>query len=167
MITSHQRESTRIATDNATRAEHLRVSPSIGRIGLVFHPPTPTPARSVYNTPMRTLRALALLFCLAVAIPAGNVSNGSNTCPTSGTKRIASASIKSISFTVQAPAAPVANTGYVCLGGSAVTTTTGVCLGGGDSFTFSPASNTAQYDLTQIYFVCSVNTDLITYTYLQ
>ncbi len=116
---------------------------------------------------MKILRALALLFCLAIAIPAGNVSNGSNSCPTSGTKRIASSSIRSISFTIQAPAAPVANTGYVCLGGASVTTTTGVCLGGGDSYTFGAASNSSQYDLTQIYFVCSVNTDLITYTYLQ
>ncbi len=116
---------------------------------------------------MKILRAAVLLFCLCLVVPAGNIGNGSNTCPTSGTKRIASSSIKSISFTVQAPAAPVANMGYVCIGGSAVTTTSGVCLGGGDSLTFGAASNTAQYDLTQIYFVCSVNTDLITYTYLQ
>lgn len=112
-------------------------------------------------------RLIVLLLALAFALPAGNIGNGSNTCPTSGAKRLSATSIRSISFTVQAPAAPVANTGYVCLGGSAVTTTTGVCLGGGDAFTFAPASNTAQYDLTQIYFVCSVNTDLIAYTYLQ
>jgi hypothetical protein len=116
---------------------------------------------------MRTIRFIALLLGLAICIPAGNVSSGSNTCPTSGAKRISASSIRSITFTVQAPAAPVANTGYVCLGSSAVTTTSGVCLGGGDAFTFAPASNSAAYDLTQIWFVCSVNTDLITYTYLQ
>jgi hypothetical protein len=116
---------------------------------------------------MKTLRFIAILLGLAVAIPAGNVSSGSNTCPTSGAKRVAASSIRAITFTVQAPSAPVANTGYICLGDSAVSTTKGVCLGGGDAFTFAPASNSAAYDLTQVWFACSVNTDLITYNYLQ
>ena len=116
---------------------------------------------------MRTLRFVAILFGLAIAIPAGNIGNGSNTCPTSGTKRIASASLRATQFTLQAPAAPVSNTGYICIGGASVTTTTGACLGGGDSIFMPPVGNSAAYDLTQIYFVCSVNTDLLVYTYLQ
>lgn len=117
--------------------------------------------------PTKIIRLAVLLFCLCLAVPAGNVGNGSNTCPTSGTKRIASSSLRVTQFLIQAPAAPVSNTGYICIGGASVTTTTGACLGGGDSIFMPPVSNSAAYDLTQIYFVCSVNTDLITYTYLQ
>lgn len=113
------------------------------------------------------IRLAALLLGLSLAIPAGNIGNGSNTCPTSGTKKISSSSIRATQFTLQAPAAPVSNTGYICIGGASVTTTTGACLGGGDSIFMPPVSNSAAYELNNIYFVCSVNTDLITYTYLQ
>jgi|SRR5690349_21785378 len=111
----------------------------------------------------RMLRFAALLLALALALPAGNVSNGSNTCPTSGAKRISSTSIRAIHFTVQSVSS---NMGIIYLGGPSVTTN-GVAIGAGDADTFPPASNTAQYDLSQIYFACSVNTDSIVYTYLQ
>jgi len=113
---------------------------------------------------MRLIRFASLLLALAFALPAGNVSSGSNTCPSSGTKRIAAASIRSITFTVQAPSG---NMGTISIGGSAASATTAVTISGGDAFTFPPASNSAAYDLTQIYFACSNSADSIVYTYLQ
>jgi hypothetical protein len=119
---------------------------------------------------MKTLRFFALLFGLCLAIPAGNVGNGSTTCPASGSKRISSISLRSITFTVQAPngsGGTTANMGTITLGGSGVTSTTAVSLGAGDAYTFPAAASTAQYDLTQIYFACSNSADSIVYTYLQ
>lgn len=113
---------------------------------------------------MKTIRFIALLLGLSLAIPAGNVGSGSTTCPASGAKRISSISLRSITFTVQAPSG---NMGTVALGGSAITTSTGVSLGSGDAYTFAPAANSAQYDLTGIWFACSNSSDTIVYTYLQ
>lgn len=110
------------------------------------------------------LRFAALLLALAIALPAGNVTSGSNTCPTSGAKKVSSTSTRAIHVTIQAD---TTNMGYIHLGGSAVTTSTGVYLGAGDANTLPPASNSAQYDLSQIYFACTVNTDTIVFTYLQ
>jgi len=111
-------------------------------------------------------RLFALFFLvmgLAVA-PAANVKSGSTTCPSNGSKQVASSSVRVAKIDLQAP---VANTGVVYVGGSTISSTTGIALTNGDGYSVPPISNTASYDLTNIYFACSQSADKITYTYLQ
>lgn len=104
---------------------------------------------------------------LLVELHGASFRNGSNTCPTSGAKQLSSTSIRASWVTVQSPAAPSANTGRLHFGDSTVTTSNGVYISPGGTYTFPTEGNSAVYDLSNIYFACSVNTDIVNFNYLQ
>jgi len=108
----------------------------------------------------RIVLVLSLLLMQGAILHPASPTSGSTTCPTSGAKRVASSSTKAITVTIQVP---LANAGVIYLGGSTISSTTGIQLNKGDSFTFAPASNSNSWDLFQIYFACSTNTDTITW----
>ena len=115
-----------------------------------------------------TLRLLAISLFLVLALPliapAGQFGHGSNTCPASGSKAVSASTLYVSEWIVQAPAA---NTGSVYFGGSTVTTSTGTYIAPGGSIHYSPHGTSDTFNLAQIYFACTVNTDGITYTYVQ
>jgi hypothetical protein len=102
-----------------------------------------------------------ILICLSVGL-AGAPTSGVTTCPTSGTKTILATSAKAATYTIQAAAA---NTGYICFGGSNITTSTGPCLNAGLFYTPPTQGNSAAYDLSTVFIACSVNTDKIAWVY--
>jgi len=111
-------------------------------------------------------RLFALFFLvmgLAVA-PAANVKSGSATCPSSGSKQVSTTSLKVIKLDIMAP---LANTGTVYIGGSTISSTTGIPVTNASGYSFPPVSNSASYDLSNIYFACSQSADSITFLYLQ
>lgn len=110
----------------------------------------------------RLLFACALLLCLPLV--AGNMISGSTTCPTSGVKAVTSTQSKGPWFVIMASPG---NTGKIYVGGSNVSSTTGVYLNAGDSLSGPPQGNTAAYDLNKTYFACSVNTDSVQYIQVQ
>lgn len=112
---------------------------------------------------MRYARLLPLLLLL-FPIFGGNPGDGSNTCPTSGNKAVSSTRLVAGLVTVQAPSA---NTGNIYLGGSSLTTSRGIFITPGGSYTYPPQSNTQPYDLSAIRFACTVSADSITYNYVQ
>lgn len=114
-------------------------------------------------------RILAILF-VPLLLCAG-LNPGLQTCPSSGNKAvIASASscpqssCKANTWTIQAP---TTNTGKVYIGGSTVTTSTGVAIAAGDSASMYTQSNTFPYDLTQTYIACTASGDSVTFNYNQ
>ncbi len=115
---------------------------------------------------------LRTLFCFFLTLPlcpplvrAAGGGQGSQTCPSSGSKRISSTSLKTTIWFVQAPSA---NTGQVYIGfSSGVTTSTGIYLNAGDSLTNPPQGNAATHDLSQVYIACTQSADSITYSYEQ
>lgn len=110
------------------------------------------------------LLALILLVTGVAVAPAAQPRSGKNTCPTSGAKQVSATSARASTFTVQGT---TANTGTIYVGDSTVDTSTGVALTGNDAFTFPPQGNAAAYDLKTTYFACTVNTDTITFIYVQ
>lgn len=121
----------------------------------------------------RAIRLLILSFALALTalcplttpVRAAGGGQGSQTCPSSGSQRIVTTSTRAVDWTIQAPSA---NTGKVYIGfSSAVTTSTGIYLNAGDSFTKQPAGNAASRDLSQVYIACTQSADTITYVYEQ
>lgn len=115
-------------------------------------------------------RTAATLLLLASLLLAG-LNSGSQTCPSSGSKAVIAAqsscpgaSCKSISWTIQAP---VGNTGTVYVGGSTVTTSSGVALVAGASATSLTQGNAFPYDLTQTFIACTASGDSITFNYTQ
>lgn len=116
---------------------------------------------------MRIINRLIAISTLILVFPvfAGNIISGSNTCASSGNKAVSSSAIgKAVSYTIQAPSA---NTGQVYIGGSAVSTTSGVYLSAAGSYAVFPQGNAASYDLTKTYFACTVGADTITWTAFQ
>jgi hypothetical protein len=114
------------------------------------------------------LLVLLLVFSAAPArqslAHAGNIGQGSATCPSSGAKQLSSTAAAYMWISFQAP---LANTGRVYFGGSAVTTSTGNFILAGGNYAFLPVANTFPYQATNIYFACTVSGDSITYNYLQ
>jgi|WetSurMetagenome_2_1015567.scaffolds.fasta_scaffold25395_2 hypothetical protein len=111
------------------------------------------------------LRILALLGLLVVYAPGGSFNTGGVvTCPTSGAKRLATTSTKATWWLAQALST---NTGSIYFGGSNVTTSTGVYVTKGDSLSAPPHGNAAVYDLNQVWFACTANTDSLTFIYQQ
>lgn len=111
----------------------------------------------------RILLVLSLLLMQGAILHPASPTSGSTTCPTSGAKRVVSTSTPAITATIQVP---VGNSGTVIyLGGSTVSTSTGIALYKGDSYTFPAAGNSNSLNLFQVYFVCSANTDTITWIY--
>ena len=116
----------------------------------------------------KLLFAIALL--LLVAAPVGRSANflhGSVTCPGSGTAQLASTATKASFIVAQSPLLPTPNTGRIHFGGSGVTTSGGVYILPGDSYSWPPEGNSAVFDLRQIYFACTVNSDIVTFDYVQ
>lgn len=117
---------------------------------------------------MRRLLVLSMLI-LAGAWSAGSANFISTTvsCPSSGTQRLASVSTKASLIVAQSPLLPTPNTGRIHFGDSSVTTSGGVYILPGDPYSFPPEGNSQVYDLRQIYFACTVNTDVLTLNYVQ
>lgn len=116
-----------------------------------------------YTGVMKTL-VLAALILLAPALRSGGFTSASQTCPSSGNKKVASSTTKAVWYIIQAPSA---NTGKVYVGGSTVTTSTGAYLSAGDSLSAPPQGGAAAYDLSNTYIACTQAADTITYFYAQ
>ncbi len=106
------------------------------------------------------LVAIATLFCWGSA-----PSSGSVTCPSSGNKALLSVSTRVLFYSLYTPGIATANTGFVCIGSSSVTTGSGICFDKGVYYSVPSVSNTSPYDLSQLYIACTVNTDTIRYLY--
>ena len=109
----------------------------------------------------RIIFTLALLPFLALPTHSGIPINGSQTCPSSGNKRLSTTSTKTIQLTI---AAPFTNTGNITIGGSGVTTTNAILLLPGGSFNFAPQGNASSHDLSQTFFACTVSADSVVWT---
>lgn len=113
---------------------------------------------------MKAVLYLSALLAIAFSLLRGaSPISGTTTCPISGTRVLVSTSTKVSTYTIVAPAAPTANTGVVCFGNTSITTTTGPCLLPGSSYTAPTQGNNAAYDLSQVSFACTVNTDTLKY----
>lgn len=110
---------------------------------------------------MRTLAIVVIaLASLVFMAPAANVTNGTRTCPSSGNQPISTTSVRTATYTVQAP---VTNTGNVCIGGLTVTTSNSICLPAGASYTAPTQGNSAGYDLSHVNMACTVSADVLKY----
>lgn len=107
---------------------------------------------------------LSGLLILAPSAKTGTVGSGSQTCPTSGNKRVSSSNIFATYVSIQAP---IGNTGTVFVGGSTVTTSQGNGILALGTVGFAPHANAAVFNLNQIYFACSVSADSVYYLYIQ
>lgn len=114
---------------------------------------------------MKNAIRLFALFIIAVflANPAA-IKSGSNTCPSSGNKTVSSTNIRAIQVIVMGTSG---NTGKVYVGGPTVTTSEGIYLNAGDTINFATQGNASAYDLSNIYFACTVSGDSIGFTYVQ
>ena len=111
----------------------------------------------------RIIFVLSLLLMQGAILHPASPKSGATTCPSSGAKRLVTASTPAITVTVQVP---LGNTGgTIYFGDSTVSSTTGIALNKGDSFTFAPASNSNSWNLYQMYFACSDSGDKITWIY--
>ena len=108
-----------------------------------------------------------ILLCGAHHAGSANFLHGSVACPGSGTAQLASVSTKASFIVAQSPLLPTPNTGRIHFGGSGVTTSGGVYILPGDSYSWPPEGNSAVFDLRQIYFACTVNSDIVTFDYVQ
>jgi hypothetical protein len=134
--------------------------------GCLGHDVLPIHSSSILEG-MKTRLPAALCFVLVLCLSilsGGQLIPGANTCPTSGAKAVSATSARSVTWTVQAP---LANTGKIYIGGPTVTTSTGIALNPGDGYTNPSQGNAASYDLSQVYFACTVSGDSITYVYQQ
>ena len=112
------------------------------------------------------MKILALLLlmasvCAAPMFPGGGGS-GVTSCPASGSLALSTTSTFAVIVSVQAPAA---NAGTLHVGIGTISSTTGIALVAGSSYTWASRGNTAAYNLSQINFVCSNSADTISYTY--
>jgi hypothetical protein len=113
--------------------------------------------------------ALLLTIALVMTYPtermlAGNQGSGSTTCPSSGNKALTNTQTKVSVLTVQSA---FGNAGTIYLGGSTVSSTSGLQLLVGDSYTFQTQGNSQPYDLSKTYFACSNSADTVVFTYTQ
>lgn len=110
---------------------------------------------------MRTLAIVVISLALLVFMaPAANVGNGTRTCPSSGNQPISTTSVRTPTYTIQAP---VTNTGNVCFGGLGVTVSNSPCLSAGASYTAPTQGNAAPYDLAHVNMACTVSADVLKY----
>ncbi len=114
----------------------------------------------ILNMKHRLLALLILLIPLATSRTAGTQS-GTTACPSSGAAQVKSSGAI-YGYTVQAP---TTNMGTINLGGSSVTTTTGVQLQ--PSWSYSRTNTAAIYNLGSVFFACSNSSDSVTWTYDQ
>lgn len=105
-----------------------------------------------------------LMVGLIVSLHAAGVFSGSNTCPSSGAKRVASTNTRAIAVSFFAPAG---NMGLIHYGDSTVSTSVGYSTAASATFSLYPAGNAAVYDLYNIWFACSNSADTIRFTYVQ
>jgi hypothetical protein len=96
-----------------------------------------------------------LVVCAATIHPAGIVS-GTTACPSSGSVRISSTGSNYYQLDIQAP---YGNAGTVYVGGSGVTSTTGIALVAGATYTQVRPSPTLS--ATAVYFSCSNSADSV------
>lgn len=110
---------------------------------------------------MKRLILLVALFAAQIQMvtPAAPAS-GSNTCPASGAKRVNSSARWAVTVTITAADD---NNGAVYIGGSDISSTTGVKLQAGDAFTLGSAGNANIWNLNQIWFACADANDGITW----
>lgn len=112
---------------------------------------------------MRKLIPFALLLLAALAVLAGPApTSGSKTCPSSGNVPITTTSVKAAYWVIQAP---ITNTGNICWGTATVTTSNAPCLTAGQSFYAGTQANSQPYDLSHVSIACTVNTDVVKYTF--
>ena len=89
------------------------------------------------------------------------VISGSKDVTTAGTReKLAASYTPCFTVTIQAK---VANSNYVYVGGSSVSSTNGVQLAAGDSVTFSPISREYRYDLSGIWVDAAVDGEGVVY----
>ncbi len=93
----------------------------------------------------------------------GVVHNGSKTVTTSGTPVPLSATKVMCNWILMHPLA--ANTGIIYIGGSTVTSTSGVAMGVGNSDVLWPSAGSNMYDLSTIYIDASVSGEGIQFIY--
>jgi hypothetical protein len=108
-----------------------------------------------------------LLLLLIVAgcgfCPGAAPITGSKTCPSSGNTPILATGVNTAQFTILSL---VANTGAaVYIGGANVTTSNGLQLLPGQSYTPSTQGNAQVYNLGQVYLACANTTDTVRYVY--
>lgn len=108
---------------------------------------------------MRTLVMITLLLvATASSILPGNFVNGSQTCPSSGNKRVSSTQYNLYQLTVTSL---IANTGRIYFGGSTVSTSDGAeVLPGGSYNAVKPSAGT---DPGTLYFACTSSADSLTW----
>ncbi len=106
---------------------------------------------------------LILSLVMVQGLYSASPKSGSTTCPSAGAKRLVTVSTPAVIVTVQVPLGNTGSTIY--LGDSTINSTTGIALNKGDSYTFSPASNSNSWNLYQMYFACSNANDTITWIY--
>ncbi len=112
---------------------------------------------------MRRLLILLLLLCTPL-LHSGGGGSGKASCPSSGQAALSTLSIPAAIVTIQAP---VPNTGTIYTAINTVTTSTGIALTIGSSYTWGARDTTDAYNLNQIVFACTVSADSVTYAYAQ
>jgi hypothetical protein len=117
------------------------------------------------------LRTLAVLIALVLPLGSATFRSGSQTCPSSGTKQLSTtAPTRAIWISLQSPSG---NTGVIAFGSQSVTVAAACATASGNCMTasgtaFLPAvSNSSSYDLSQVWFTCTVAGDTIMFNALQ
>ncbi len=120
---------------------------------------------------MRKLIVLFLLALIPSQVRSGALLSGSQSCPTSGVKRLIATSTKASWVQLQAAHG---NTGAIAFGGSNVAVTaacaapgTGNCLIADWTAMLPPAGNASSLDMSQIWIACTVSGDTMLFNYLQ
>lgn len=104
---------------------------------------------------IRTLLRYTVLTALLALVCLAEIRDGSKTVTTAGTaEALSSSSVKVVWVTIQAK---LDNTGYIYVGASTVSSTRGIVLQAGDSFTFQTVERRYTYDLSKIYIDASVS----------
>lgn len=119
------------------------------------------------------LRVLFLVILGVIGANPAQVHPLSLTCPSGGTKQLSTASVPVSWINFQTPSD---NAGAIYIGDSSVTGTSascnasgskGTCLTASGTSFLPPLANVSAYNLSNIYFVCTTNTDSLIGTYLQ
>jgi hypothetical protein len=109
-----------------------------------------------------TLGALALGVFIPNNLRSAATLSGSTHCPASGTQRVLANPAPAFSYTVQSP---VTNLGTINLGGTNISTSTGIQLqpAGSDH----ESASALVYNLSTVFFVCSNSADILSWKYEQ
>jgi hypothetical protein len=105
---------------------------------------------------MKLLRITLLIILAAATLHTGTFVSGSTTCPASGNARVATNNTGLFQLTVSAN---TTNTGFIHVGGSDVTITSGAILAAGASYNANKPS--AGLTASSLYFACTVSADTI------